>query len=244
MSIFSKIKTKKNIEKAKEIGKIVAVSAVVSLVISCLTSRGSLSKRDIEKDPKFIVDAIEKMYQQEQQKQQKEASKKAPEVAKEIVKTSKSVLGNKDGSQVIVEFFDYNCGHCKRQSREFKNLLTENKNVKLVLVDLPILSQNSLLAAQVGIYIALNENSKLDKYYDELSKHPADLLTIKNVLKKLKISESIIEKAKKDEKVKSVIEQNYAYAKEIGVQGTPALIINGKFVGGMVSANDISSMLK
>ena len=243
MSIFSKMKAKQHYVFVKNLLITIGVSAVVSAIV-CYCCSGAMTKKVINKDPKFIVDAINNMYQQEQQKQQEASTKKAPEIAQKIVAESKSVIGNKNGSKLVVEFFDYNCGHCKRQSREFKNLLTENKNVKLVLVDLPILSQNSLLAAQVGIYIALNENSKLDKYYDELSKHPADLLTIKNVLKKLKISESIIEKAKKDEKVKSVIEQNYAYAKEIGVQGTPALIINGKFVGGMVSANDISSMLK
>ena len=54
----------------------------------------------------------------------------------------------------------------------------------------------------------------------------------------------MFEKAKNDEKVRDVIEKNYGYAKELGLQGTPALIIGGQFVGGMISADQIESMLK
>lgn len=244
MSILNKIKNKKNIEGCKKICSVVVISAVVSLVINVLLSRNVLTKKSIEKNPKFIIDAIEKMYKEEQQKQQQEASKKAPEIAKQIERSSKSVIGNKNGNKLIVEFFDYNCGHCKRQAVELKKIIEQNKDVKVILADLPILSANSLLAAQVGIYISLHENSKLEKFYTEFTKTQADPASIKAVLKKLKIDEKIIEKAKKDENVKSIIEQNYSYAKEIGIQGTPALIVNGKYFGGMIQASDLLSLLK
>lgn len=244
MSFLTKIKNKKNIEMCKKVCFIVIVSTIVSLITNLILNRNVLTQKAIEKNPKFIIDAIEKMYKEEQQKQQQEASKKAPEIAKQIEKTSKSVIGNKNGNKLIVEFFDYNCGHCKRQAVELKKIISQNKNVKVILADLPILSANSLLAAQVGIYISLHENSKLEKFYTEFTKTPADPASIKAVLKKLKIDEKIIEKAKKDEDVKSIIEQNYSYAKEIGIQGTPALIVNGKFFGGMIQASDLSSLLK
>ena len=63
-------------------------------------------------------------------------------------------------------------------------------------------------------------------------------------MKSLKVDASVFEKAKKNKKVRDVIEKNYGYAKELGLQGTPALIINGKFVGGMISADQIESMLR
>ncbi len=244
MSLISKIKNKKNIENCKKVCLVVIISTIVSLIINLILNKNFLTKKSIENNPKFIIDAIENMYKKEQQKQQQEASKKAPEIAKQIEKTSKSIIGNKNGSKLIVEFFDYNCGHCKRQAIELKKIISQNKNVKVILADLPILSANSLLAAQVGIYISLNENSKLEKFYTEFTKTQADLASIKAVLKKLNIDEKIIEKAKKDENIKSIIEQNYAYAKEIGIQGTPALIVNGKFFGGMIQASDLLSLLK
>jgi protein-disulfide isomerase len=83
----------------------------------------------------------------------------------------------------------------------------------------------------------------LKSYYIGLSDKPADPATIKAVVKKIGLNENIVDKAKKDEKVRNVIEANYSAAKELNLQGTPALIVNGKFIGGMVSANELKVML-
>lgn len=219
------------------------VATIVSIVVCC-TCSGVMAKKAISKDPKFIVDAINNMYQQEQQKQQEASTKKAPEIAGKIASESKSVIGNKNGSKLIVEFFDYNCGHCKRQTVELRKIISKNKDVKVVLVDLPILSANSLVAAQVGVYLAQYYPNKLEGYYNEMAKTQADPATVKAALKSLKVDASVFEKAKNDEKVRDVIEKNYGYAKELGLQGTPALVIGGQFVGGMISADQIESMLK
>ena len=243
MSIFSKLKVKKHYTLVKNLLTTAGISAVVSIVVCCFCS-GAMAKKAINKDPKFIVDAINNMYQQEQQKQQEASTKKAPEIAQKIVADSKSVIGNKNGSKLVVEFFDYNCGHCKRQTVELKKLISKDKDVKIVLVDMPILSANSLTAAQVGVYLAQHYPNKLEGYYNEMAKTQADPATIKATLKTLKVDAGVFDKAKKDEKVRDVIEKNYGYAKELGLQGTPALIINGQFVGGMISADQIESMLR
>ena len=243
MSIFSKMRAKKHYALVKSVAMTICISAIVSIIVCCFCS-GAMAKKAINKDPKFIVDAINNMYQQEQQKQQEASTKKAPEIAKKIVAESKSIIGNKNGSKLVVEFFDYNCGHCKRQTVELKKLIGKNKDVKIVLVDMPILSANSLIAAQVGVYLAQYYPNKLEGYYNEMAKTQADPATIKSTLKSLKIDAGVFEKAKKDEKVRDIIEKNYGYAKELGLQGTPALIIGGKFVGGMISADQIESMLR
>ena len=243
MSIFSKMKAKQHYVFVKNLLITIGVSAVVSAIV-CYCCSGAMTKKVINKDPKFIVDAINNMYQQEQQKQQEASTKKAPEIAKKIVAESKSIIGNKNGSKLVVEFFDYNCGHCKRQTVELKKLIGKNKDVKIVLVDMPILSANSLTAAQVGVYLAQHYPNKLEGYYNEMAKTQADPATIKATLKTLKVDAGVFEKAKKDEKVRDVIERNYGYAKELGLQGTPALIIGGKFIGGMISADQIESMLR
>lgn len=237
------MRAKKHYALVKNVATTICISAIVSIIVCCFCS-GAMAKKAINKDPKFIVDAINNMYQQEQQKQQEASTKKAPEIAKKIVAESKSIIGNKNGSKLVVEFFDYNCGHCKRQTVELKKLIGKNKDVKIVLVDMPIFSANSLTAAQVGVYLAQHYPNKLEGYYNEMAKTQADPATIKAALKSLKVDASVFEKAKQDEKVRDVIEKNYGYAKELGLQGTPALIINGKFVGGMISADQIESMLR
>jgi protein-disulfide isomerase len=53
-------------------------------------------------------------------------------------------IGNKDGDVTFVEFFDYNCGYCKRGLADILTLLETDKDIKIVLKDYPILSPGSI----------------------------------------------------------------------------------------------------
>ena len=200
-------------------------------------------KKAIQNNPKMIIDSVDKYYKDQQRKVVEEYTKKAPEIAKRLEKTNPSI-GNRNGSKVVVEFFDYACGHCKRQSVELAKVIKANNNVKVVLADLAIMSQHSLLSAQTGIYVALKNPSKLERYYSELSKKQINPESIKQVLTTIGLPENYMKLAEKDKQVEEIVRNNFQAAREIGLQGTPALIINGKFVGGMTTANDILAMLK
>ena len=94
----------------------VAISAIVACVVSAQKVKNS-GKKMITDNPQAIIEAVEKYYKDEQRRAKEASSKKAPQVAKQLENTNPS-LGNKKGSKVIVEFFDYACGHCKRQAVE------------------------------------------------------------------------------------------------------------------------------
>ena len=223
---------------------ILLVSTIVSLLVNKINTAKSV-KKVIEDDPKFIIEALQKMEMNERKQQRENATKKAPEIAKQIANAeSRPYIGNKNGSKVIVEFFDYACGHCKRQSVDMKKLVSENSDIKVVMADLPILSENSLYAASLGIYINLKNPNKFADYYTMAHKGSIDPASLKNILSAIGLPTNYLDKAKQDKDVKKVLESNYSYARELQLQGTPALIINGTFVGGAVPANDLKAMLK
>ncbi|MEL0114413.1 MAG: DsbA family protein, partial [Rickettsiales bacterium] len=58
------------------------------------------------------------------------------------------VSGNPDGKVTVVEFFDYQCGYCKRSLASMVNLLEADKDVRVVWKELPILGPESRLAAR------------------------------------------------------------------------------------------------
>src|SRR5438132_911834 len=60
-------------------------------------------------------------------------------------------LGNKDGDVTFVEFFDYNCGYCKRAMADMLDLMKADPKLKVVLKEFPVLSQGSIEAAQVAV---------------------------------------------------------------------------------------------
>ena len=51
----------------------------------------------------------------------------------DLIKNENLFLGNKNGKDIIIEFFDYNCGYCKRSFPEIMELVSENKNIKVIL---------------------------------------------------------------------------------------------------------------
>ncbi len=222
----------------------VVVSTIVSLIVN-KTNNAKSVKKVIEDDPKFIIEALQKMEMNERKKQREAATKKAPEIVKQLSADEKRpFIGNKNGSKVIVEFFDYACGHCKRQAVDMQKLVSENKDVKVILADLPILSENSLSAASLGIYINIKNPNKFAQYYELTHKGNIDQASLKKVLASIGLPANYYEKAKQDSEVKKILEANYTSARELQLQGTPALIVNGTFIGGAVQASDLKAMVK
>src|SRR3981081_1068029 len=75
------------------------------------------------------------------------------------------VLGNKDGDVTFVEFFDYNCGYCKRAMVDMLDLMKSDPKLKVVLKEFPVLSQGSIEAAQVAVAGRMQDPSG-KKYLD------------------------------------------------------------------------------
>ena len=80
---------------------------------------------------------------------------------KDLVKNDNLFLGNKNGKEIIIEFFDYNCGYCKRSFPEIMELVSENKDIKIILKELPVLGESSILASKASI-----ASQKQDKYFE------------------------------------------------------------------------------
>src|SRR4030081_31411 len=79
------------------------------------------------------------------------------------------VLGNKDGDVTFVEFFDYNCGYCKRAMVDMLDLMKSDPKLKVVLKEFPVLSQGSVEAAQVAVAVRMQDRSG-KKYLEFLQK--------------------------------------------------------------------------
>ena len=67
------------------------------------------------------------------------------------------IIGNPDGDVTIVEFFDYNCGYCKRAMSDMMDLMKSDPKLKVVLKEFPVLSQGSVEAAQVAVAVRMQD---------------------------------------------------------------------------------------
>ena len=74
-------------------------------------------------------------------------------------------LGNPNGNVTFVEFFDYNCGYCKRAMSDMLTLLKDDPKLKVVLKEFPVLGPGSLEAAQVAVAVRMQDKTG-KKYLD------------------------------------------------------------------------------
>lgn len=72
-------------------------------------------------------------------------------------------LGNRAGDAHLVEFFDYNCGFCRRTARDIRPMLTADRNLKVTLVNFAVLGIPSIGATRVALAFS---RQRADRYLD------------------------------------------------------------------------------
>ena len=113
---------------------------------------GNIVKDYLLKNPEVIIE-MQTALEAKMEKEQAEKLKSfMSENAKDIYRSpNASVAGNPNGDITVVEFFDYNCGYCKRGLPELQKLIENDKRVRVVFKELPILSKGSEEAARVAL---------------------------------------------------------------------------------------------
>jgi protein-disulfide isomerase len=150
--------------------------------------------------------------------------------------THQVTLGNPHGNVTMVEFFDYNCGYCKRALSDMLQLIKTDPNLKVVLKEYPVLGPGSLEAAQVAV--AARMQDKIGKKYLDFhqrllgARGPADKAHALAAAKEAGFDMARIEKDLTSEEVKETLRENMKVADAIGINGTPSYIIGTDVVVG------------
>ena len=152
-------------------------------------------------------------------------------------------LGNKDGDVTFVEFFDYNCGYCKRAMTDMLDLMKSDPKLKVVLKEFPVLSQGSVEAAQVAVAVRMQDPSGkkyLDFHQKLLSgRGAADKARAMAVAKEVGLDMAKLEKDMASPEVKATLEENFKLAEAMGMNGTPSYVIGKQVVIGAVGVENL-----
>lgn len=155
------------------------------------------------------------------------------EHAKELFQsTSAPVAGNPNGDVTVVEFFDYNCGYCKKALPDLAAVMQSDKNLKVVLKEFPILSKGSEEASKVALA------AKMQGKYWDFHLAMLGLQGQANEASALKVAEKAgldMVRIKKDmvsAEVKKEIDDTRALAQKMGISGTPHFLVGDKVIAG------------
>jgi protein-disulfide isomerase len=153
------------------------------------------------------------------------------------------VAGNPDGGVTIVEFFDYRCPYCKAIAGSLDQLLTEDKGVRLVLKEFPILGDDSVLASRVALAVLAD---KYWTFHQALLQHHGtfDLPTLKAIAKSVRINADQMEAGMNAAATSLVLQGNRDLAKTIGVAATPSFVIGDQVIVGVIPPETLAELIK
>jgi protein-disulfide isomerase len=129
----------------------------------------------------------------------------------------------------LVEFFDYACPYCKASNPSVDKLLQEDKGLRVVYRELPILGPDSVTAARLSL-----EASKLGRFaqfHDTLwaTGRPAE-----DTNGKAAQAAGIAPQPVQDAEIETEINRNLKLAGELGATGTPLFVIGDRVMNGAV----------
>jgi protein-disulfide isomerase len=187
--------------------------------------------------PEVIKDAMEELQRrQDAAEAEQQVSAISDNSATLFSSKRQVVLGNPKGDVTLVEFFDYNCTYCKRAHADLKELLANDKNLRVVLKEFPVLGEGSVEAANVAGAVNLVAPDKYWQFHDTLLMERGQA----NGDKALAVAEDIgIDKAKlmkamQSPEVKATIAESYDLANKLSLTGTPSYVTAKEVVVGAV----------
>ena len=142
------------------------------------------------------------------------------------------VAGNPEGAIVLVEFFDYRCGYCRRVKPTLETLLAENDDLRLAFKEFPILGPESRLAARAAL--AARAQGLYEPFHWALlgADGPFDLDHILEVARSVGLDDERLVRDMEEPAIDTLIEQNAVLASALGIRGTPAFVVGDSMIRG------------
>lgn len=208
---------------------------------------GGLVKEYLLQNPEVLRDAMVELDKHDKAEKAAKRETTVRDKSAELLNSPNAeVVGNPNGKVTVVEFFDYNCGYCKRALDDMSKLMKTDANVRVVLKDFPVLGVGSLEAAQVAG--AVREQLKGDKFwafhYKLLSTHGA--VGKAQALAAAKDAGVDMDKLAKDmtkPAIEAGIRENLQLAEDLSVTGTPSFVVGPDVVEGAVGYDELKGRI-
>jgi len=160
---------------------------------------------------------------------------------------STPVIGSPQGDVTVVEYFDYNCPVCRHLEPQLRKLILGDPQVRLIRKDWPVFGDASVYAAY-----CVFAGARAGKYaaaHDALIGSAKDLDSKEDVQQVLREAGFDLHRIDADIAVHkaeyaAILARNKREAAELGLRGTPGLIVGNQLSPGGVDAAQLRSLVQ
>jgi protein-disulfide isomerase len=237
-TFFSSKDQKENSEEKKEETIINSSGLDEDMDIDDVADVEKVIAKWIEANPQAIIASVTNMQKKAVEQQIQDAQKNISAKKDELFNDKNSPTFSPSEADVeIVEFFDYQCGYCKKAHASVNDLLASDKKVKIIYKEYPILGETSFQISQVSIAVNIIDPSSYKKFHDAIMKsnvkNQNDAI---NLAKSVGISADKLKKTLESEKdkIQKILQSNATLGASIGINGTPGFVIGEELIPGAV----------
>ncbi|MGL4405413.1 MAG: DsbA family protein [Notoacmeibacter sp.] len=201
----------------------------------------------LERNPEVVVQAQQKYAQIQADAEAAQAKSALVENRSNLVlDPALPVIGNPNGKITLVEFFDYNCGYCRKAHEDMVVVQQANPEVRIVLQPFPILGPDSTAAHVVASAFNSLYPAKYPEFHSAILSAPekADETTVMDIAKSFGADEAALRVAMAKPAVNEGFSKTYALASALKITGTPTYVIGDEIVSGAVGVDALNAGIK
>lgn len=211
------------------------------------TAIGDIVKAYLMDHPEVITEALQALDARNKAAEE-QGRTDAIQTNREAIFSSpyQAVLGDPNAKIALVEFFDYNCGFCKKALADTRAILDKEKDVKIILKEFPILSEGSVEAAKVAAAVNILDPKAYEAFHFDLlgTRGQADGDRALASAVKAGLDEAKVKETAAKPEVAAVINQSYDLARKLNINGTPAYIVGDELVFGAVGFSELNRKIE
>ena len=197
------------------------------------------------RNPEILQEVVQEM---ERRQAQADADKHREAIKEHTAalfnSTRQVVLGNPQGDVTMVEFFDYNCGFCRKALEDKIALMKADPKLRLVLKEFPVLGEGSTQAAQIAVAVRMQDKTGGRKYFEFhqkmfASRGQVDRARALAVVREIGFDTARAEKDSAGNETKQTLEEVFKLAEALGINGTPTYVVGQQVVVGAVGQDKL-----
>lgn len=152
-----------------------------------------------------------------------------------------AILGNPNGTRVLVKFTDYGCTYCRQSVADTDRLIRENPDLKVVVREWPIF-EGSEDAARMALAAA--KQGKFEPFYHAMFElGPPSQMTVAAAAQKAGLDMARAQQDAASDEVTAELARNLSYAQSLGFTGTPSWIAGDEVLEGAVGFDTLNTAL-
>jgi protein-disulfide isomerase len=208
---------------------------------------GEIVKDYLIKNPEVLTEVIAELEKRQAEAQQASQASAVKETQQSLLNASHSyVVGNPSGDITLVEFFDYNCGYCKKALADVQTLMKSDPKLRVVLKDFPVLGPDSVEASRVALAVKNQlQGQKLLDYHVKVmdSRGRVNAERAVAVAREMGVDVARLQKDMEGAEVRNALQENMALGDRLSLTGTPAFVIGETVIPGAVGIDPLKQVI-